>query len=75
MADEETNPTIQGFERAADEAKRQATHLANTAGTVTRKTAQSFEEAIRGIVENQPYTAVAVALGIGWIAGRMHRPF
>ena len=75
MAEEEkSNPTVEGFERAAQQAKRQASHLANTAGTATRKTAASLEEAIRGIIENQPYTAVVIALGIGWLMGRMHRP-
>jgi ElaB/YqjD/DUF883 family membrane-anchored ribosome-binding protein len=25
-------------------------------------------------IEERPYTAVAIALGLGWLLGRMHRP-
>jgi ElaB/YqjD/DUF883 family membrane-anchored ribosome-binding protein len=42
--------------------------------TAARKTARSFELAAREVIENQPYTAVAIALGIGWFLGRLHRP-
>jgi len=64
----------QGFERAMGEARRQATHVADHAGSAARKTANSFETAAREIVENQPYTAVGIALAVGWLLGRMHRP-
>ena len=42
--------------------------------TPVRKTAGSFEKALRNTSENQPYTAVVVALALGWLFGRMHRP-
>jgi hypothetical protein len=42
--------------------------------TSTADTASSFEKALRNTIENQPYTAVAIALGLGWLFGRMHRP-
>jgi ElaB/YqjD/DUF883 family membrane-anchored ribosome-binding protein len=29
---------------------------------------------VRNTVENRPYTAAAIALGIGWLLGRTHRP-
>jgi ElaB/YqjD/DUF883 family membrane-anchored ribosome-binding protein len=64
----------QGFDRAMGEAKRQASHVADTAGVAVRKTANSFESAVREIVESQPYTAVGIALAVGWLMGRMHRP-
>jgi ElaB/YqjD/DUF883 family membrane-anchored ribosome-binding protein len=64
----------QGFNRAVDEAKKQASHVADATGTAVRKTAHSFETAARELIENQPYTAVAIALGIGWLLGRLHRP-
>jgi ElaB/YqjD/DUF883 family membrane-anchored ribosome-binding protein len=41
---------------------------------VARDTTSSFEKALRNTIENQPYTAVAIALGLGWLLGRMHRP-
>jgi uncharacterized protein YjbJ (UPF0337 family) len=40
-----------------------------------RDTASSFEKTLRNTIETQPYTAAVVALGLGWLIGRMHRPF
>ena len=39
-----------------------------------RDTATSFERVLRNTIETQPYTAAFVALGVGWLLGRMHRP-
>ena len=64
----------QGFERAMGEARRQAADVADAAGTAARRTADSFETALREVIEKQPYTAVGIALAIGWFLGRMHRP-
>ncbi len=57
-----------------DQARESAADVVDTARTAARKTAGSFEQAIRNTIENQPYTAAAIALGIGWLLGRMHRP-
>jgi uncharacterized protein YjbJ (UPF0337 family) len=46
---------------------------AGTAGAV-RDSAASLEKWLRHSVETQPYTTAVVALGIGWLLGRMHRP-
>jgi uncharacterized protein YjbJ (UPF0337 family) len=40
-----------------------------------RKTAASAEDTIRDFIENRPYTTAAIALGLGWLIGRSHRPF
>ena len=64
----------EGFERAMGEARKQASHVADAAGTAARKTASSFETAARDLIENQPYMAVGIALAVGWLMGRMHRP-
>jgi hypothetical protein len=47
----------------ADELYAQATGA--TAGLV---------EHARWMIETKPYTAVAIALGLGWLFGRTHRP-
>jgi hypothetical protein len=52
-----------------------AADVANATSTAARDTASSFEKALRNTIENQPYTSVAIALGLGWLFGRMHRPF
>jgi hypothetical protein len=52
-----------------------AQDLYNQAVDSASHTAGSFERALRHTIENQPYTAVAIALGLGWLFGRMHRPF
>jgi ElaB/YqjD/DUF883 family membrane-anchored ribosome-binding protein len=64
----------QSLDRAFGEAKKQAAQVADVATTAARKTAGSFEVALRELVETQPYTAVGVALAVGWFLGRMHRP-
>ena len=40
----------------------------------TRGTAASFEKVLRHTIESQPYTSAIVALGVGWLLGRLHRP-
>jgi ElaB/YqjD/DUF883 family membrane-anchored ribosome-binding protein len=78
--------TTTDFNRAMRDAKKQASGVANelsdaasqvadSASNAARKTASSFERALRDTIENQPYTAVAIALGLGWLFGRTHRPF
>jgi ElaB/YqjD/DUF883 family membrane-anchored ribosome-binding protein len=57
-----------------DQARDSASQVADATSTAARKTAGSFERALRNTIENQPYTAVAIALGLGWLFGRMHRP-
>jgi uncharacterized protein YjbJ (UPF0337 family) len=55
-------------------ARDSAAGLAGATTKVGRDTASSFERVIRDTIENQPYTAVGIALGLGWLFGRMHRP-
>jgi uncharacterized protein YjbJ (UPF0337 family) len=56
------------------QARESTARLADDAGAAARRTASSFEVAVRNTVENQPYTAVVVALALGWLLGRTHRP-
>ncbi len=56
--------TVESASRVADEVNR-----------ATRRTSGSFERALRNTIETQPYTAVGIALALGWLLGRMHRPF
>jgi ElaB/YqjD/DUF883 family membrane-anchored ribosome-binding protein len=56
------------------QARDSASDVVDTARTAARKTAGSFERALRSTIENQPYTAVIIALGLGWLFGRTHRP-
>ena len=39
-----------------------------------RDTAATFDKWLRNTIETQPYTTALVAIGIGWLLGRMHRP-
>jgi hypothetical protein len=55
-------------------ARDSASDLADSTTKAARKSAGSFERALRSTIETQPYTAVAIALGLGWLFGRMHRP-
>ncbi len=56
-------------------ARDTAADLADSANDAARQTAGSLERALRNTIETQPYTAVAIALGLGWLLGRTHRPF
>ena len=60
---------------AAQDMYGQARDAASDAAGTARDTASSFEKMLRNTLETQPYTSVFVALGIGWLLGRMHRPF
>jgi uncharacterized protein YjbJ (UPF0337 family) len=59
---------------AAQDVYGQARDAASDMADTTRDTALSFEKLVRNTIETQPYTSVFVALGIGWLLGRMHRP-
>jgi hypothetical protein len=61
-------------ENLYDQAADSASQIAGATTIAARKTASSFEKALRNTIENQPYTAVVVALALGWLFGRMHRP-
>ena len=59
---------------AAQDLYGQAKDTATEAAGVARDKAASFQEWVRHNIETQPYTAVVVALAIGWLLGRTHRP-
>lgn len=56
------------------QARDSAARIADATNTAARKTVGSFENALRNTIETQPYTAVLIALGLGWLFGRTHRP-
>jgi uncharacterized protein YjbJ (UPF0337 family) len=75
----------EGLGKVSGNARRQAESLVNQAAGAAQdlygqaadaagETASSFEKALRHTIETQPYTTALVALGIGWLLGRMHRP-
>jgi ElaB/YqjD/DUF883 family membrane-anchored ribosome-binding protein len=81
----ESRTSSPDFGRALDEARKHAAGVAGdaadaaqdvyeSASKAARKTAGNFERALKNTIENQPYTSVAIALGVGWLLGRMHRP-
>ena len=57
-----------------DQAAGTAQDLYGQAADTVRESAAGFDKWIRTTIETQPYTAAAVALGIGWLVGRLHRP-
>jgi uncharacterized protein YjbJ (UPF0337 family) len=59
---------------AAQDLYGQARDTASDAATSAREAGSSFEKLLRNTIEQQPYTAVAISLGIGWLLGRTHRP-
>ena len=59
---------------AAQDLYGQARDSAADAAGAVRDSAVSLEKWLRRTVETQPYTTALVAVGIGWLLGRMHRP-
>ena len=57
-----------------DQAAGAAQDLYGQAADAARDTAVSFDKWLRTTIETQPYTTAIVALGIGWLLGRIHRP-
>jgi uncharacterized protein YjbJ (UPF0337 family) len=53
----------------------QARETAGQAARAVREQASSLEEMLRDTIETRPYTAVAVALAVGWFIGRMGRSY
>jgi uncharacterized protein YjbJ (UPF0337 family) len=59
---------------AAQDLYGQACDSASDMAETARAGTSSFENLLRNTIEQQPYTAAAIALGIGWLLGRTHRP-
>src|ERR1700756_3951910 len=59
---------------AAEDLYGQTRDAASDAAAGLRTTALSFEDALRNTIEDKPYVAVAIALGLGWLIGSTHRP-
>ena len=74
----DTKSQVQGVidqaQGTAENLYGQAKDAAGGAAESVRKTASSFEDIVRRTIEDRPYTAVAITLGLGWFLGRMHRP-
>ena len=75
----------EGLGRVTGDARTRAEGLANQAvGTAqdlygqaadtAREQATNLDRWLRHNIETQPYTSALIALGIGWLLGRMHRP-
>jgi uncharacterized protein YjbJ (UPF0337 family) len=48
---------------------------ADAISAVREMVPDSVKDTLADFIEDRPYTAVAVALAIGWFLGRSHRPF
>ena len=74
----DTKSRVQGVidqaQGTAENLYGQAKDAASGAAKGVRKTASSFEDIVRHTIEDRPYTAVAIALALGWLFGRTHRP-
>ena len=59
------------LERAARSVTGSAEETTDSSQRVDMAT---FERWLRYRIETQPYTSTAIAFGLGWLFGRMHRP-
>ena len=56
-----------------DQAAGAAQEFYGQTADAARDTAVTLDKWLRSTIETQPYTAVLVAFGVGWLLGRMHR--
>jgi uncharacterized protein YjbJ (UPF0337 family) len=62
---------------AQTELKGQAKQVAGAAEDLygqAKDAAAGFTDIVQRTIEEQPYTAVAIAVAVGWLLGRTHRP-
>jgi uncharacterized protein YjbJ (UPF0337 family) len=75
----DTNATFQGkVKQAVGSAQDMYGQAKDSAGDVVnamKDASASVEDSISTYIETNPYTTVAIALGLGWLIGRTHRPF
>ena len=69
-----TGDTKSKVEGVLNQAAGTAQDLYGQGADVARDTASNLDAWLRNTIETQPYTTAIVALGIGWLLGRMHRP-
>jgi uncharacterized protein YjbJ (UPF0337 family) len=74
----DTKSQVEGFAKqasgAAEDLYGQARDSASDAASAARESAATLEKWLRRTVETQPYTTALVAVAVGWLLGRMHRP-
>jgi uncharacterized protein YjbJ (UPF0337 family) len=61
-------------EGAMNEATGTAQQLYGQTADMARQSATTLDSWFRNAIETQPYATAAVALGIGWLLGRMRQP-
>jgi uncharacterized protein YjbJ (UPF0337 family) len=66
--------TASQFADDAAVAGRQAAVTSRRAAVASGRAAASFENALRDAIVSQPFAAVIIAVGIGWVLGRMRLP-
>jgi uncharacterized protein YjbJ (UPF0337 family) len=75
----DTRTKVQGQMRQAEGSIQdlygQAVDSAEDAIDAVRRMPASVDDTIRHYIESNPYTTAAIALGLGWLIGRSHRPF
>jgi uncharacterized protein YjbJ (UPF0337 family) len=81
-----TGRVQEGYGRATGDVGTQAEGIANRAAgaaqdlygqakDVASDSVTSLDSWLRKTIETQPYTTAIVAVGIGWLLGRLHRPY
>ena len=74
----DTKSQVEGIAKqaagAAEDLCGQARDSAADAAGAARNSAASLEKWLRHTIETQPYTTALVAVGLGWLLGRMRRP-
>jgi uncharacterized protein YjbJ (UPF0337 family) len=70
-----TGDTKTKTEGMMNQAAGAAQDLYGQTADVARQSATTLDSWLRNAMETQPYTMALAAVGIGWMLGRLRRPF
>ncbi len=71
-ATDDAETTLKG---QADQATGAAEEMYGQAADNARQSMATLDSWFRRTIETQPYTTALVALGVGWLFGRLRRPY
>jgi ElaB/YqjD/DUF883 family membrane-anchored ribosome-binding protein len=62
-------------QRSIQDLYGQAVDAAEDSIDAVRQMPGCLDDTVRRYIETRPYTTALIALGVGWLIGRSHRPF
>jgi hypothetical protein len=74
LVDGKHQESVMDDDHAEGNIRKEGGEFGRAAASSMSNQVASFEVRLRTMIEEQPYTATAIALALGWLLGRTHRP-